>query len=110
MDVFGLSLLRYHCSDALVAMGQMPVAIVIYAPLPQCLFVVVETCMQAGGGLSRDVSGGRKKWVNQPWRKAVHGILGSHPPSEAGYPRVHPSVSVQSIAPTAEDPNWILTP
>jgi hypothetical protein len=42
-------------------MGQMPVAIVIYPPLPQCLFVVVETCMQAGGGLSRDVSSGRKK-------------------------------------------------
>jgi hypothetical protein len=40
-DVFGSSLLRYHCSDTLVAMGQLLVAIVTYGLLLQCLIVVL---------------------------------------------------------------------
>jgi hypothetical protein len=35
------SLLSYHCSDALVAMGQLTMTTVTYDSLLQCLFVVV---------------------------------------------------------------------
>jgi hypothetical protein len=38
---FYLSLLCYHCSNVVVAMGQLPVATVAYGLLPQCLFVLV---------------------------------------------------------------------
>jgi hypothetical protein len=41
MGDFCSSQLCYHCSDAVLAMGQMPVATVDYGPLPQSLFVVV---------------------------------------------------------------------
>jgi hypothetical protein len=37
-----LSLLCYHCSDAVVAMGQLPVTTVTYGPLLQCMFIVVD--------------------------------------------------------------------
>jgi hypothetical protein len=40
-DVFSSALLRYHCSDAFVAMSQKLVAAMTYGPLPQCLFIVV---------------------------------------------------------------------
>jgi hypothetical protein len=33
IDVFYLSLLCYHCSDAILATGQLPVATVAYGPL-----------------------------------------------------------------------------
>jgi hypothetical protein len=42
--VFGPSLLSYHCSDALVVTGRLPVATVTYNPLLQCLIVVVQGC------------------------------------------------------------------
>jgi hypothetical protein len=40
-DVFCPSLLCYHCRDALVATGRVPVDIVTYGSLLQCLFIVV---------------------------------------------------------------------
>jgi hypothetical protein len=40
--IFSRSLLSYHCSDTLVPTGHMPVAIVTYGPLLQCLMVVVK--------------------------------------------------------------------
>jgi hypothetical protein len=39
-DIYPL-LLCYHCSDTIVAMGQLSVATVAYDPLLHCLFVVV---------------------------------------------------------------------
>jgi hypothetical protein len=42
MGGFYPSLLCYHCSDAVVAIGRLPVATVAYGPLPQCMFVVVK--------------------------------------------------------------------
>jgi hypothetical protein len=47
MNGFCLSLLCYHCSDAILATGWMPMAKVAYSPLPQCLFVVVENVVGA---------------------------------------------------------------
>jgi hypothetical protein len=44
---FCVSLLCYHCSDVVLAMGQTPVAKVAYNPLPQCIFVVVENVIGA---------------------------------------------------------------
>jgi hypothetical protein len=41
VGVFYPSLLSYHCSDALVAMSRLPMAIMTYSPLLQCMFVVV---------------------------------------------------------------------
>jgi hypothetical protein len=40
--IFCPSLLSYHCSYALVAMGRLPVAIVTYNLLLQCLFIIVQ--------------------------------------------------------------------
>jgi hypothetical protein len=37
-----LSLLSYYCNDALVAPDQFSVATVVYGPLLQCLFIVVN--------------------------------------------------------------------
>jgi hypothetical protein len=42
-DVFGLSLLSYHSSNALVVTGQFPMKIVTYGLLLQCLIIVVTT-------------------------------------------------------------------
>jgi hypothetical protein len=42
-DVFGLSLLSYHSSNALVVMDQLPVKTMTYDLLLQCLIVVVTT-------------------------------------------------------------------
>jgi hypothetical protein len=40
-DVFCLSLLSYHYSDALVATVRLRVATVTYSPLLQCLIILV---------------------------------------------------------------------
>jgi hypothetical protein len=42
------SLLSYHCNDALVMMGQLPIATVTYGSLLQCLFVVVMGFLPCG--------------------------------------------------------------
>jgi hypothetical protein len=42
MGGFCPSLLCYHCSDAVVATGWLPIATVAYGPLPQCMFIVVK--------------------------------------------------------------------
>jgi hypothetical protein len=43
-DVFCPSILSYHCSDVLVAMDRLPVAIVTYGLLVQSPVVVVKIC------------------------------------------------------------------
>jgi hypothetical protein len=43
MAGFYPSLLYYHYSDVVEAMGQFPMATVLYGLLLQCLFAVVET-------------------------------------------------------------------
>jgi hypothetical protein len=42
MGVFDPLLLSYHCSDALIVTGQLPMATVTYSPLLQCLIIVVS--------------------------------------------------------------------
>jgi hypothetical protein len=42
MGGFCPSLLCYHCSDAVVATGWLPIATMAYGPLPQCMFIVVK--------------------------------------------------------------------
>jgi hypothetical protein len=42
MGGFCLSLLCYHCSNAVLVTGQMSVATMPYDLLPQCMFVVVQ--------------------------------------------------------------------
>jgi hypothetical protein len=44
MGAFYLSLLCHHCSNTLVAMGQLSIGTVTYGPLLQCLLVVVKLC------------------------------------------------------------------
>jgi hypothetical protein len=53
-DVFCPSILSYHCSDALVAMDRLPVAIVTYGLLVQSPVVVVKICcnlLDSRGGI-----------------------------------------------------------
>jgi hypothetical protein len=57
IGIFGLLLWSYHCSDALVAMGRMPMTTVTYNPLLECMFVVVLVFLQTCTTRSR---GGEK--------------------------------------------------
>jgi hypothetical protein len=42
IGIFCPSLLCYHYSDTIVVMGRLPVIIVTYNLIPQCMFIVVH--------------------------------------------------------------------